>query len=105
MARMETLDWLSRYLLILGIPYFLVLIAWELQVLRRPALRAATKGYEWRDSATSMGLGLIKLGMLTVCALYTVPLFAWVYEHRLTTLSPLAWWTWVLLFFADDFTY
>jgi sterol desaturase/sphingolipid hydroxylase (fatty acid hydroxylase superfamily) len=105
MARMETLDWLSRYLLVLGIPYFLVLIAWELRVLRRPALRGVARGYEWRDSATSMSLGLIKLGMMTLCALYTVPLFAWVHEHRVFTLSPLAWWTWVLLFFADDFTY
>ncbi|MDQ5959522.1 MAG: Sterol desaturase/sphingolipid hydroxylase, fatty acid hydroxylase superfamily, partial [Pseudomonadota bacterium] len=36
---------------------------------------------------------------------YTGWLFAFVYEHRLFTLSPLVWWTWVLLFFADDFTY
>jgi sterol desaturase/sphingolipid hydroxylase (fatty acid hydroxylase superfamily) len=105
MTRMETLDWLSRYLLLLGIPYFLLLIAWELWALRRPALRNATRGYEWRDSATSMGLGLIKLGMMAICALYTVPLFAWVYEHRVFTLSPLEGWTWVLLFLADDFTY
>lgn len=103
MTLMETLDWLARYLLVLGIPYFLVLMTWELWALRGDA--RASKGYELRDSVTSLSLGLIKLLMMTVCALYTVPLFAWVYEQRVFTLSPFAWWTWVLLFFADDFTY
>ena len=103
---MDTLDWLSRYLLVLGIPYFLLLIGWEIWVLNRPASRAApVKGYEWRDSATSITLGLIKLGMMAICALYTVPLFAWVYENRLFTLSPFEWWSWALLFFVDDFIY
>ena len=102
---METLDWLAKYLLILGIPYFLVLMGWEIWVLHRARRVAHAKGYEFRDSATSLSLGTIKLVVMIVCALYTVPIFAWVYEHRLLTLSPLLWGTWVLLFFADDFTY
>jgi len=102
---METLEWWSRYLLVLGIPYFLVLMAWELRVLHGRGGKTGAKGYEWRDSATSLSMGTLKLIVMTACALYTVPLFAWVYEHRVFTLSPLVWWTWVLLFFADDFTY
>jgi sterol desaturase/sphingolipid hydroxylase (fatty acid hydroxylase superfamily) len=99
-----TLEWWSKYLLIVAIPYFLVLMAVEIAVIRR-ARRAGTIGYEWRDSATSITLGLIKLIMLTVCAGYTAVAFAWVYEHRVFTLSPFVWWTWLLLFVADDFTY
>lgn len=105
MTGMETLDWLARYLLMLGIPYFLVFLAWEIRVLHQAGRFPRAKGYEWRDSLTSMTMGLFKLVALTVCALYTVPVFAWVYGHRVFTLSPLLWWTWVLLFFADDFTY
>lgn len=102
---METLDWLARYLLLLGIPYFVVLMAWEIWTLHRARRVPQAKGYEWRDSATSLSLGVSKLVTMSLAALYTVPLFAWVYEQRVFTLSPFLWWTWVLLFFADDFTY
>ena len=101
---METLDWWAKYIFYIAIPYFLVLMAWEWFALRR-AKSKGKRGYEIKDSSVSISLGLIKLGMLALCAGYTGWLFAFVYEHRLFTLSPLVWWTWVLLFFADDFTY
>ncbi|MEN9486279.1 MAG: hypothetical protein RJB37_4159, partial [Pseudomonadota bacterium] len=101
---METLDWWAKYIFYIAIPYFLVLMAWEWFALRR-AKSKGKRGYEIKDSSVSISLGLIKLGMRALCAGYTGWLFAFVYEHRLFTLSPLVWWTWVLLFFADDFTY
>lgn len=101
---METLDWWAKNIFYIAMPYFLVLMAWEWFALRR-AKSKGKRGYEIKDSSVSISLGLIKLGMLALCAGYTGWLFAFVYEHRLFTLSPLDWWTWVLLFFADDFTY
>lgn len=102
---MDALEWWSKYLLVLAIPYFVVLMAVEWWALHRARRVNGARGYERRDSATSLSLGLIKLGTLSLAALYSVPSFAWVYEHRLFTLSPFAPWTWVLLFFADDLTY
>jgi sterol desaturase/sphingolipid hydroxylase (fatty acid hydroxylase superfamily) len=101
---MDTLHWWSQYLLILGIPYFLGLIALEWWWLRR-APRESQRGYQGTDTAVCLSLGTIKLGMMVLAALYTVPLFAWVYGHRRFTLSPLDWWTWPLLFVAEDFCY
>jgi sterol desaturase/sphingolipid hydroxylase (fatty acid hydroxylase superfamily) len=101
---METLDWWAKNIFYIAMPYFLVLMAWEWFALRR-AKSKGKRGYEIKDSSVSISLGLIKLGMRALCAGYTGWLFAFVYEHRLFTLSPLVWWTWVLLFFADDFTY
>jgi len=101
---METLQWWAQYLLILGIPYFLLLMTLEWVWLRRRP-RAGRRGYAGTDTAVSLSLGSLKLGTMVLAALYTVPLFAAVYEHRLFTLPPLEWWTWPLLFVAEDFCY
>ncbi|MGH8539227.1 MAG: sterol desaturase family protein [Stenotrophobium sp.] len=102
---MYTLDWLARYMLIAAIPYFLILIGVELWTLRHSPRLAGLRGYEWRDYWTSIALGVIKLVMMALCAGFSGWLFFKVYQHRLFDLSPLRWWTWVLLFFADDFCY
>lgn len=102
---MATLEWLSKYLLILAIPYFLGLVAWEWWATRHRPQYAGLRGYETKDTAVSLSLGSIKLAMMALTALYTVPVFAWIYQHRLFTLSPLDWWTWPLLFLAEDFCY
>ncbi|MCK9248077.1 MAG: sterol desaturase family protein [Solirubrobacteraceae bacterium] len=129
-------------LIVAAIPFFVLLVAMELVLLRtvgrhhhddapatdRPAdahrrrrLRWMTApyrsprarddddrrplGYDARDAATSMTLGLGKvigdLGWKLVVAVAYAGLFV---------LSPIslptdAWWTWVLLFFADDLSY
>jgi sterol desaturase/sphingolipid hydroxylase (fatty acid hydroxylase superfamily) len=102
---MQIIDWLARYMLIAAIPYFLISIAVELYALKRSPRLAGLPGYEWRDYWTSIALGSIKLVMMGLCGLYSFWLFMKVYEHHLLDLSPLKWWTWVLLFFADDFCY
>ena len=102
---METVEWLSKNIFYAAIPYFLILMTWEWNRLRSKPELAGKKGYELKDSVTSISLGRIKLVMLAVCAGYTGWLFAWFYEHSLFKLSPLDWWTWPLLFFAEDFAY
>jgi len=100
----KTLEWLSRYIFIIAIPYFLIFIGVELWLLRKPRF-AGKRGYVAIDTAVSMSLGLIKLVMMAITAGYIAASYAFFYEHRLFTLSPFQWWTWGLLFFADDFCY
>jgi hypothetical protein len=97
---MDTLAWWSEHIFLVAIPYFLLGMAWEWHRLRRDG--AGKRGYELRDTAVSLTLGVIKLGMIALCAGYAATLLTTAYEYRLFDLPPLAWWTWVLLFFGED---
>lgn len=101
---MDLLQWLSQWLLVAAIPYFVLLMTVEFLAHRRHG-DAPRGAYEPMDIAVSLSMGVGKLGMIALCAGYTAIAFAWVYEHRLFTLSPTIWWTWLLLFVADDFVY
>jgi sterol desaturase/sphingolipid hydroxylase (fatty acid hydroxylase superfamily) len=100
---MDTLAWWSEHIFYVAIPYFLLGMAWEWHRLRRDG--AGKRGYEARDTAVSLTLGVIKLGMIALCAGYAATLLTTAYEYRLFDLPPLAWWTWVLLFFGEDLAY
>ncbi len=102
---MEQLIWWSRNLLIVAIPFFLVTMLAEWIALRRDRHRDYTLGYAPRDTAVSLSLGLIKLGMMALFAGISGALFATAYEHRLFTLPPTEAWTWPLLFLGDDLTF
>lgn len=94
----------------IAIPLFVVAIALELLVFRRGArLRGtAVKGYEKRDTAASLAMGL---GNVAISALWkAVPVGAYfvVYEYAgwfSAFLAPEHGWAWLLLFFGDDFCY
>lgn len=101
---METLTWWSQNILLLAIPLFFTTLILEWRVLRHPGLQRKV-GYEWHDTATSLLLGVIKLLVMAVTAGYTAAAFAGVYQHRLTTIDPLAWWSWPLLFLMQDLCY
>jgi len=101
---MDRLNWLTENLYYLAIPYFLVAMAYEVWVLRS-AKAAHFKGYDWRDSATSISLGIFNLVMRAAFAALTIWVSFAVYEHRLFELSPLVWWTWPILWLAEDFTF
>jgi sterol desaturase/sphingolipid hydroxylase (fatty acid hydroxylase superfamily) len=94
-----------------AIPAFVVLMLAEaaLDRQRRNDLaeaerRPATRGYEPRDTAASLMMGLGNRMVLIVAHAVTIGSFFWLYDHRLVTLGA-AWWVWVLLFVAEDFTY
>jgi sterol desaturase/sphingolipid hydroxylase (fatty acid hydroxylase superfamily) len=102
MAR--TIDELSVSNLVLySIPAFLVLIALEvLWALRHPD----AKGYEKRDTAASLSMGILNVGVSAGAKFLTIPFFAWLYEHRFAELGqPEQWWSWVFLLFAEDHSY
>ena len=63
------------------------------------------KSYEIKDSFSSlaMGLGNVLLGFVSKALVLLA--FLYVYDHfRLMTI-PIAWWSFILIFFADDISY
>jgi len=84
----------------LAIPAFLALLIVEAvfdAIMRREL-------YEMKDTAASlsMGIGNVVVGLVSKAMAFAVYSFV----HRFAIFNiPNAWWAWVLLFFADDFTY
>ncbi len=93
-------------LIYFSIPIFLVTMLVEALWARR-ALRegADIRGYEGRDSAASLAMGLGNVGISAITKLGSLAAMTWIYQHRLFTLPTTVWWSWVLLFFAEDFCY
>jgi sterol desaturase/sphingolipid hydroxylase (fatty acid hydroxylase superfamily) len=61
--------------------------------------------YETNDTFGSLGLGIgnVLTGFLTKTVIFG--LFTFLYQFRMFELDSSKWWFWVLLFFADDFSY
>jgi sterol desaturase/sphingolipid hydroxylase (fatty acid hydroxylase superfamily) len=86
-----------------AIPAFLALMALEIVWASR---HPEVTGYEKRDTAASLSLGILNVGVSGVCKLASIPYFAWLYGHRIADLGRAdAWWSWVVLLFAEDFCY
>ena len=62
-------------------------------------------GYETRDSATSIAMGLGNLVINLGWKLIVLAIYSAIYELTPLRISSHAWWAWVLLFFADDLVY
>ncbi len=79
-------------------------MAIELFVTTREQLKHV-KGYETKDAlaSISMGLGNVILGFASK-ALVLLALF-WVYDNFRIFEIPIVWWSFILLFFADDISY
>ena len=92
-------------LIYFAIPLFLLTILIEYKWIKD---RKNVKGYEKHDTAASlsMGVGNVIIAAFTKSAVVGVNF--WIYEnYALFTdfLDSAFWWTWILLFFADDFCY
>jgi sterol desaturase/sphingolipid hydroxylase (fatty acid hydroxylase superfamily) len=84
-----------------AIPAFVLSMALDFILCRRRGLL----GYEARDTAASLAMGIGNLGFQGATRwLLGGPLFAWIYEHRLVDLGTGAA-AWVALFFLEDLTY
>ena len=84
-----------------AIPAFVLLLVAEavLDAVDRRAL------YEKRDTFASLAMGVGNVLTNLFAKAMVLAAFLLVYEVRLFTVPPTAWWAWVLLFFADDFSY
>ncbi len=92
----------SSQIIVLATPVFLLLIAVEFIV----GLKRRRNTYRLNDALNSIGLGVMSqlVGVLTV--LFTVGIYAWVFEHFAFTRLPAdALWVWAVGLVAYDFLY
>lgn len=84
-----------------AIPFFVLLVAaeWYYSFKEQKSL------YETKDAFASMALGIgnVVAGLGSKLLVYGA--FFIVYKYRIFTLNAQWWWVWVLVFFADDFSY
>jgi sterol desaturase/sphingolipid hydroxylase (fatty acid hydroxylase superfamily) len=61
--------------------------------------------YQTKDTLGSLGLGIgnVITGFFTKAVIFG--LFTFLYNHRFFNLDSAVYWYWILLFFADDFSY
>jgi sterol desaturase/sphingolipid hydroxylase (fatty acid hydroxylase superfamily) len=91
-------------LIVYAIPAFVALLAIE-AVSFRVAAREDLKGYELRDTRTSLSMGIGNVVINTGWKLVVLVIFAACYELTPLRIPEQAAWAWVLLFFADDLAY
>lgn len=88
-------------IILYAIPFFILAMLLELYVTTKENI----KTYEAKDafSSIAMGLGNVFLGFLSKAIVFGALYF--VYEEFRIFTIPVAWWSFILLFFADDFSY
>lgn len=88
-------------IILYAIPFFIISMLLELYV----SIKENKKTYETKDAFTSiaMGLGNVFLGFFSKAIVLLV--FMVIYENFRIFTIPFAWWSFVLLLFADDFSY
>jgi sterol desaturase/sphingolipid hydroxylase (fatty acid hydroxylase superfamily) len=95
-------------LLLYSIPGFLTLLVLELWWTHQRLREGATGilGYGKRDTWASLGMGIGNVLISSVTIYGAVALWTWGYQHRFASLGqPTRWWSWLLLFFAEDLCY
>ena len=91
-------------LILYAIPAFVLLLAVELWSFRIAADEDLV-GYEARDTRTSLTMGAGNVAINAVWKLAVVVVYAGLYELTPLRMPADQWWTYALLFFADDFAY
>jgi sterol desaturase/sphingolipid hydroxylase (fatty acid hydroxylase superfamily) len=91
-------------LVLYAIPVFVLSVLLEARWARERRSDARIRGYELTDTVASMTMGLLNVFISAFTKLLSIPLLVVLYEHRIFDLGT-AWWTWVVLFFAEDCCY
>jgi sterol desaturase/sphingolipid hydroxylase (fatty acid hydroxylase superfamily) len=89
-----------------AIPFFILVLVLEYLSFRQVRdENEGLVGYEARDTRTSLTMGLGNVAINFVWKFAVLAAYVAVYELTPLRLDPGDWWVWVLLFFADDFSY
>ncbi len=88
-------------LVLFAIPTFVLAMIVEMRWARK---HPEVAGYERRDTLASLSLGLMNVVINAGTKLLQIPLFVWLYDHRIVSIGD-AWWAWIVLFFAEDCCY
>lgn len=86
-------------IILYAIPFFVLSMLGEWRLARE---RQAVRGYKGPDTAASLSMGLGYLGIATLAAMVTVPIYVWASEYKVADLRGY-WWTWPALLIAEDF--
>lgn len=84
-----------------AIPFFVLLLSVEAWFSHRENKHL----YETKDTFSSLALGIGNVIVGFATKLMIFGLFTFIYQFRLFELDYHQWWYWVLLFFAEDFSY
>jgi sterol desaturase/sphingolipid hydroxylase (fatty acid hydroxylase superfamily) len=83
-----------------AIPFFLLLIGIEIYL----SYKENKERYVAKDALASIGMGLGSVAINTLMKGIAFGVFSIIYEYRLFEIG-WQWWAWMLVFFADDFTF
>lgn len=88
-------------IILFAIPFFILAMLLELYVTTKQHINT----YESKDALSSiaMGLGNVFLGFASKALVLLI--FFWIYDNFRLFTVPVAWWSFVLIFFIDDFSY
>lgn len=88
-------------ILFYAIPFFVLLLSIEAWFSYRENKDLYEKKDTW--SSLALGIGNVLSGFVTKAVIFG--LFTILFEYRIFTLDSSNWWFWILLLFADDFSY
>ena len=90
-----------------AVPFFILLLALEYLAFRHlgEEHNEGLVGFEARDTRTSLAMGMGNVVINFGWKFAVLALYALLYELTPLRLDAGDWWVWVLLFFADDFSY
>jgi len=88
-------------ILLCAIPIFIITMLIELRLSRGRDI----KGYEAKDTAASLAMGIGNLFVMFGTKIFTFALYMAAYEYRIFEIPTDAWWVWIVLITADDFIY
>lgn len=91
-------------IIVYAIPAFILLLVVE-AVSFRVAQREDMKGYDLRDTRTSLSMGIGNVVINTGWKVVVLLIYAGLYELTPLRVPADAWWAWVAIFFLDDFAY
>lgn len=88
-------------IILFAIPFFILAMLLEMYVTAKQQI----KTYEAKDafSSIAMGLGNVFIDFLSKAIVLIA--FFWIYDNFRFFTIPVAWWSFILIFFADDFSY
>jgi sterol desaturase/sphingolipid hydroxylase (fatty acid hydroxylase superfamily) len=92
-------------LIIYAIPAFVLLLVLEVLAFRYARDDDEMVGYEARDTRTSLSMGAGNVVINAAWKLVVLVAYAGIYELSPLRMPADEWWTYVLLFFADDLAY
>jgi sterol desaturase/sphingolipid hydroxylase (fatty acid hydroxylase superfamily) len=94
-------DCMQPAILFYAIPFFVLLLSIEAWFSYKENKDLYDKKDTW--SSLALGIGNVLTGFITKALIFG--LFTLLYKYRFFTLESSTWWVWILLFFADDFSY